>query len=82
MEARPVLRRWRTYRKFGFNHRVGHPLLLLCNAKAPNYWKKKVFKDLAYSAEWPKVVDAVIKAFKDCTEGMNLFIEPTLTCLK
>jgi len=38
------------------------PLLLLCHAKAPNYRKKKAFKDLAYYSEWPKVADAVIKA--------------------
>ena len=46
----------------GFDHGVGHPLLLLCHAKAPNYGKKKAFKDLAYYSEWPKVADAVIKA--------------------
>ena len=49
-------------RELGFDHGVGHPLLLLCHAKAPNYRKKKAFKDLAYYAEWPKVADAVIKA--------------------
>src|SRR4029450_5896760 len=30
----------------GFDHGVGHPLLLLCHAKAPNYGKKKAFKVL------------------------------------
>ena len=37
----------------GFDHGVGHPLLLLCDAKAPNYRKNKAFKDL----------DSVIKFF-------------------
>src|SRR5215471_5645055 len=46
---------------FGFDHGVGQRLLLLCHAKAPNYGKKKAFKDLAYYSEWPKVADAVIK---------------------
>jgi hypothetical protein len=34
----------------------------VCNAKAPNYRKNKVFNDLAYYSEWPKVAGAVIKA--------------------
>ena len=46
----------------GFDHGVGHPLLLLCNAKAPNYRKNKAFKILGHYAEWPKVADAVIEA--------------------
>src|SRR5712691_9691608 len=46
----------------GFDHGVGHPLLLLCHAKAPNYRKHKAFNDLAYYAEWPKVADAMIEA--------------------
>jgi hypothetical protein len=46
----------------GFDHGVGHPLLLLCNAKAPNYRKNKAFKILGQYAEWPKVADAVIEA--------------------
>ncbi len=46
----------------GFDHGVGHPLLLLCNAKAPNYRKNKAFKILGPYAEWPKVADAVIEA--------------------
>ena len=46
----------------GFDHGVGHPRLLLCNAKAPNYRKNKVLKDLDHYSEWPKVADAVIKA--------------------
>ena len=50
------------YYPFGFDHGVGHPLLLLCDAKAPNYRKNKAFKDLGHYSEWPKVADAVIKA--------------------
>jgi hypothetical protein len=46
----------------GFDHGVGHPLLLLCDAKAPNFRKNKAFKDLSHYAEWPKVADAVIEA--------------------
>jgi hypothetical protein len=40
-------------RNSGFDHGVGHPLMLLCHVKAPNYRKKKAFKDLAYYFEWP-----------------------------
>ena len=50
----------------GLDHGVGHPLLLLCHAKAPNYLKKKGFKDLPDYSKWPKVADAVIEAEK-CT---------------
>ena len=46
----------------GFDHGAGHPLLLLCNAKAPNYGKNKAFNDLARYSECPKVAGAVIKA--------------------
>jgi len=46
----------------GFDHGFGHPLLLLCHAKAPNYLKKKEFKDLPDYSKWPKVADAVIEA--------------------
>ncbi len=46
----------------GFDHGVGHPPLLLCNTKAPNYRNKKAFKDLGHYSEWPKVADAVIEA--------------------
>jgi len=46
----------------GLDHGVGHPLLLLCHAKAPNYRKNKAFKDLANYSKWPKVADAVIEA--------------------
>jgi putative transposase len=35
----------RSYSQEGFDHGVGHPLLLLCHAKAPNYRKNKAFKD-------------------------------------
>ncbi len=47
----------------GLDHGVGHPLLLLCHAKAPNYLKKKEFKDLPDYSKWPKVADAVIEAY-------------------
>ena len=53
----------------GFDHDAGHPLLLLCNAKAPNYGKNKAFNDLAHYAEWPKVAGAVIKALSQITQG-------------
>ncbi len=46
----------------GFDHGVGHPLLLLCDAKAPNCRKNKTSKDLSHYSEWPKVADAVIEA--------------------
>jgi hypothetical protein len=46
----------------GFDHGAGHPFLLLCNTKAPNYSKNKAFNDLAHYSEWPKVAGAVIKA--------------------
>src|SRR5712691_11624673 len=46
----------------GFDHGVGHPLLLLYNAKAPNCRKNKAFNGLDHYSEWPKVADAVIKA--------------------
>ena len=47
---------------FGFYQGVGHPLRLLYDAKVPNYHNNKGFKDLGPCSEWPKVVDAVIKA--------------------
>jgi hypothetical protein len=46
----------------GFDHGVGHPLLLLGDSKAANYRKKKAFKDLGHYSEWPKVADTVIEA--------------------
>src|SRR5438876_11476535 len=46
----------------GFDHGVGHPLLLLGDAKIHNYRKNKVFKDLGHYSEWPTVADAVIEA--------------------
>src|SRR5713226_9664993 len=49
------------YTRECFDHGAGHPLLLLCNAKAPNYCKNKTFNDLAYDSEWPKVAGAGIK---------------------
>jgi hypothetical protein len=48
----------------GFDHGVGHPLLLLGDAKIPNCRKNKVFKDLGHYSEWPKVADAVIEALQ------------------
>jgi hypothetical protein len=48
----------------GFDHGVGHPLLLLGDAKALNCRKNKAFNDLDHYSEWPKVADAVIKAAK------------------
>jgi hypothetical protein len=48
----------------GFDHGVGHLLLLLYDAKAPNCRKNKAFKGLGHYSEWPKVADAVIKAAK------------------
>src|SRR5256885_13393884 len=46
----------------GFDHGVGHPSLLLCHAKAPNYRKSKALNDVGHYSGWPKVADAVIKA--------------------
>jgi hypothetical protein len=46
----------------GFDHGVGHPLLLLCHAKAPNCRKNKAFNGLGHYAVLPKVADAVIEA--------------------
>jgi hypothetical protein len=34
--------------KWGFDHGVGHSLLLLYDVKAPNAQKSKEFKDLGY----------------------------------
>ena len=48
----------------GFDHGVGHPLLLLYDAKALSGRKNKAFKGLGHYAEWPKVADAVIKALQ------------------
>jgi hypothetical protein len=53
----------------GFDHGVGHPLLLLCDAKAPNCRKNKVFKDLDHYAKWLTVADAVIKASPHALTG-------------
>ncbi len=50
--------------KIGFDHGVGHLLLLLYDVKAPHCRKNKAFKGLGHYAEWPKVADAVIKAEK------------------
>jgi hypothetical protein len=48
--------------KFGFDHGIGRPLLLLYGAKASRGRKNKAFKGLGHYNEWPKVADAVIKA--------------------
>ncbi len=47
---------------FGFDPGVGHPLLLLGNAKTPNLLDNKEFNGLGHYSEWPKVADAVIEA--------------------
>jgi hypothetical protein len=57
----------------GLDHGVGHPLLLLCHAKAPNYLKKKGFKDLLDYPKWPKVADAVIETLLSIRDGSPLF---------
>jgi hypothetical protein len=46
----------------GLDQGVGHLVLLLCDAKAPNLRNNKAFKDLDHYSEWPKVADAVIEA--------------------
>src|SRR6266849_9980173 len=46
----------------GFDHGVGHPLLLLCNEKAHNCRKNKSLDGLWHYFEWPKVADAVVEA--------------------
>jgi hypothetical protein len=51
-------------RNDGYNHDVGHLLLLLCNAKTTHYRKNKVFKGLVYYSAWPQVADAMIKALR------------------
>jgi hypothetical protein len=48
--------------KCGFDHGVGHPLLILCPAKAPNYSNDKALKELDHYSKWLKVADAVIEA--------------------
>jgi hypothetical protein len=53
----------------GFDHGIGHPLLLLYNPKAPNCRQNKAFKSLGHYAESPKVADAVIKAQTPFFEG-------------
>ena len=47
---------------FGFDHGVGHPLLLLCNTNAHNHRKSEGFKHLDNYSEWPKVADVVSEA--------------------
>ena len=48
--------------KCGFDHGVGHLLLILCPAKAPNYRNDKALKELDHYSKWLKVADAVIEA--------------------
>jgi hypothetical protein len=48
----------------GLDHGVGHPLLFLDDANAPNCQKNNGFSDLGNYSEWPKVAGAVIKAVK------------------
>jgi hypothetical protein len=50
------------------DHGAGHPLLLLCHAKAPNYRNNKGFKDFTNYSQWPKVAGAMIEA-DDSTSG-------------
>ena len=57
---------------FGFDHGVGHPLLLLYDAKAPNCQKNKAFKELGHYSEWPKVADAVIQAARPSVQPRTL----------
>jgi len=39
--------------------------LLLYDVKAPKWGQDSGFKDLGHYSEWPKVADAVIKAYKN-----------------
>ncbi len=59
---RQVVMAYKTHGVSGFDHGVGHSLLLLYDARAPNCGKNNGFKDLGRYSEWPKVADAVIKA--------------------
>jgi hypothetical protein len=45
----------------GFDHGVGHPLLLLGHVNAPHCQQNKTLKDLGHSAAWPKAAEVVIK---------------------
>ena len=64
---------------FGFDHGVGHPLLLLCNAKAHNHRKSEGFKHLDNYSEWPKVADVVIEAVWNTPNKEYLKLKETLT---
>jgi hypothetical protein len=46
----------------GFDHGVGHPLLLLGNEKPHNCLYNNELNELSYCSEWPKVADAGIEA--------------------
>ena len=54
----------------GFDHGVGPPLLLLCDAKVPNCQKNKAFKDFSHYSEWPNVADAVIETSRKEAAGV------------
>jgi hypothetical protein len=51
-----------TSASLGFDHGIGHPLLFLDDAKAPNYQKNNGFNGLGNYSEWPKVAGVVIQA--------------------
>ncbi len=46
----------------GSDHGAGHPLLILCPEKTPNYRKNNMLKELDHYSKWPKVANAVIEA--------------------
>jgi hypothetical protein len=52
----------------GFDHGVGHPLLLLYDAKVSNDQKSKAFKGLDHYSGWQKVGEAVIEAKETFTK--------------
>ena len=56
------------HREPGSDHGVGHPLLILCPAKAPNYRNNKMLKESDHCSKWPKVADAVIEAGNPLTK--------------
>jgi hypothetical protein len=59
-------------RKFGSDHGAGHPLLLLCDAKARNLRDNKAFRNLDHYFEWPKVAEAVIEAEKSAGKNQTV----------
>src|SRR5437879_9227969 len=72
----------RCHRTFGFDHGVGHPLLLLYDAKAPNCQKNKAFKELGHYSEWPKVADAVIQAPQGVQKTVDRYTPSVLSSRK